>query len=368
MPTQAHSIGETLPARYYTNPSIFAEELERFFCQGWFCAGRADQIPDAGDFFLREIAGESIIVNRDQSGAVRAFYNVCRHRGTRICTTAEGKFPGRIQCPYHGWTYGLDGRLIGAPHMENLPREDYPLNSVFCDAWDGHLFISLDPNAPPLSAQLEDLPHKFADWKMQDLRFYQRRSYDVPANWKFIVQNYNECLHCPVLHPALNRLTDYLSGENCDPRRGYIGGSMGFKPGVETMSLDGKLRRDYLPGLSATQRKEVHYYSVFPNLFLSLHPDYMMTHTLWPRAVDRTEIICEWHFHPNQMAMPNFRADDVVEFWDLTNKEDWRISELSQAGVKSRAYKPGPYSSRERLPLAFDRMILEREREAHSKK
>lgn len=364
MPAPAHSIGETLPARYYTDPAIFAEELERFFCRSWIWVGRTEQIPRPGDFFICQMVDESIILNRDQNGSTHAFYNVCRHRGTRICTGTEGSFPGRIQCPYHGWTYGLDGKLIGAPHMENLPREDYPLNPVPCDSWDGHIFINLDPHAPPLTSQLEDLPQKFANWHMQELRFYQRRRYDVNANWKLIVQNYNECLHCPVLHPTLNRLTDYLSGDNCTPHRGYLGGSMGFKAGVETMSLDGKLRRDYLPGLSESQRKEVQYYSVFPNLFLSLHPDYMMTHTLWPRAVDRTEITCEWHFHPSQMAKPDFQADDVVEFWDLTNKEDWRISELSQAGIKSRAYKPGPYSTRERLPHAFDRMILECEREA----
>jgi Rieske 2Fe-2S family protein len=364
MPAQTHSIGETLPARYYTDPAVFADELERFFCQTWICAGRADQIPNPGDFCLREIGDESIILNRDQSSAVRGFYNVCRHRGTRICTVDEGNFSGRIQCPYHGWTYGLDGKLIGAPHMENLPREDYPLNPVHCDAWDGHIFITLNPQPSPLSGQLEDLPQKFANWHMQELRFYQRRSYDVNANWKLIIQNYNECLHCPVLHPALSQLTDYLSGDNCAPHRGYIGGSMGFKPGVETMSRDGKLRRDYLPCLTEPQRQEVQYFAVFPNLFLSLHPDYMMTHTLWPRAVDRTEILCEWHFHPREMAKPDFQAEDAVEFWDSTNKEDWRISELSQAGIKSRAYKPGPYSTRERLPHAFDSMILERELEA----
>jgi Rieske 2Fe-2S family protein len=364
MPTHNHSIGETLPGRYYTDPAVFADELERFFCQSWIGAGRADQIPSPGDFFLREVAGESIIINRDQSGAVRGFYNVCRHRGTRICTQAEGKFCGRIQCPYHGWTYGLDGKLIGAPHMENLPREDYPLNPVHCDLWDGHIFITLNLQPSPLVVQLEDLPQKFTSWRMQELRFHERRSYEVKANWKLIVQNYNECLHCPVLHPMLNQMTDYLSGTNCAPHRGYIGGSMGFKPGVQTMSRDGKLRRDYLPGLTGPQREEVLYYAVFPNLFLSLHPDYMMTHTLWPRAVDCTEIICEWHFHPVEMAKPDFEADDAVEFWDLTNKEDWRISELSQAGIRSRAYRPGPYSPREALPHAFDRMILASEREA----
>jgi len=364
MSTQVHSIGETLPARYYTDPAVFTDELERFFCQSWVCAGRADQIPNPGDFFLREIGDESIIINRDNSGKVHAFYNVCRHRGTRICTAAEGKFSGRIQCPYHGWTYGLDGKLIGAPHMEDLPREDYPLNAVGADVWDGHLFITLNPAPAALASQLDDLPQKFANWRMQELRFYQRRTYDVRANWKLIIQNYNECLHCPVLHPKLSQLTDYLSGDNDTPHRGYIGGSMGFKSGVETMSLDGKLRRDYLPCLTDAQRREVRYYAVYPNLFLSLHPDYMMTHTLWPRAVDRTEIICEWHFHPDEMAKPNFQADDAVDFWDLTNKEDWGISELSQAGIRSRAYKPGPYSPREGLPHAFDRMVLEREREA----
>src|SRR5213594_3513389 len=151
MSTSVHSIGETLPARYYTDPAVFTDELERFFCQSWICAGRADQIPHPDDFFLREIGDESIIINRDNSGKVRAFYNVCRHRGTRICTAAEGKFAGRIQCPYHGWTYGLEGSLIGAPHMaEGFQREEYPLNRVHCDLWDGHVFINLSENPRPL--------------------------------------------------------------------------------------------------------------------------------------------------------------------------------------------------------------------------
>jgi glycine betaine catabolism A len=361
MAAKSEPIGLTLPARYYTDPEVYAREIEHFFCGYWICAGRADQIPNSGDFFLRELADESVIISRDHLGTVRAFYNVCRHRGTRICTAPEGKFAGRIQCPYHGWTYGLDGKLIGAPHMENLAREEYPLNSVHAALWDGHIFINLAAEPSPLAAQLEDLPQKFANWRMQELRRYQRSVYDVNANWKLIVQNYNECLHCPLLHPALNQLTDYLSGQNDLPRAFYIGGAMSFRPGAETMSLDGKRRRDYLPCLTESQRKEVRYYAIYPNLLLSLHPDYMMTHTLWPRAVDRTEIICEWHFHPDELAKPNFHAADAIDFWDLTNKEDWRISELSQAGIKSRAYKPGPYSSQEGLLPAFDRMILAHE-------
>jgi glycine betaine catabolism A len=353
----------TLPARYYTDPEIFRHELETFFFQTWICAGRAEQVPNPGDFFLRELAGESIIVTRDASGAIQAFYNVCRHRGTRICREDHGKFPGRIQCPYHGWTYALDGKLQGAPHMdEHFRREDYPLHHIHTALWDGHIFLNLAQDPLPLAAQLAGLPQKFAPWGMECLRLQQHRGYTVQANWKLIVLNYNECLHCPILHPALNRITDYLSGDNESPTAIYIGGSMEFRGTAATMSTDGRRRRDFLPGLNETQRKQVLYYTVYPNLFLSLHPDYVMVHTLWPQSVDRTQIVCQWLFHPAELSKPDFDPDDVVNFWDATNREDWAISELSQKGISSRAYVPGPYSPQERLPHAFDQMILSRER------
>ena len=177
-----------------------------------------------------------------------------------------------------------------------------PSIAIDVDVWDGHIFINLSGDHDPLAAQLEDLPHKFQNWRMAELRSYRQIEYEVKANWKLIMLNYNECLHCPILHPALNAISDYLSGENDPPQRGYIGGSMEFQGGAKTMSTDGKLRRDYLPGLSASERRKVYYYAIFPNLLLSLHPDYVMTHTLWPRAVDRTDVICEWHFHPDEMA------------------------------------------------------------------
>ena len=132
---------------------------------------------------------------------------------------------------------------------------------------------------------------------------------------------------------------------------------MGFRENVETASTDGRRRRACLSGLDDTQRRQVAYYSIYPNLFLSLHPDYMMTHTLWPRAHDRTEIVCEWHFHPDEMAKPGFHADDAIEFWDLTNREDWGIAERSQLGITSRVYQPGRYSVREELLWAFDEIV-----------
>jgi Rieske 2Fe-2S family protein len=363
MGTSATPVSKTLPARYYTDAERFRCEIEKFYFQSWVCAGRAQQAAKPGDYFLREVGGESIIITRDTAGVLRAFYNVCRHRGTRMCTAPEGALPGRIQCPYHGWSYGLDGGLMGAPHMDdpNFSRRDYPLHAVHCGVWDGHIFINLSERPEPLALQLAGLPQKFAHWAMADLRLHKRIVYDVKANWKLLILNYNECLHCPVLHPALNRLTDYLGADNESPSATYMGGAMGFRDGAETMSVDGKRRRDYLPALTEQERKRVCYYTIYPNFLLSLHPDYMMTHTLWPKAVDRTEIVCEWHFHPAEMAKPDFQANDAIEFWDLTNREDWGIVELSQAGIQSRAYTPGPYSSREELLHVFDEAVLARE-------
>jgi Rieske 2Fe-2S family protein len=137
-----------------------------------------------------------------------------------------------------------------------------------------------------------------------------------------------------------------------------MGGRMDLRPGVETMSMDGVCRRACLPGVSEDDRRRVYYYALFPNFLLSLHPDYMMTHTIWPLAPDRTRIICEWHFHPDEIAKAGFNVDDVVSFWDMTNKQDWHVCELSQAGISSRGYRPGPYSNREDLLYQFDRYIL----------
>ncbi len=365
----------TLPRRFYADPVFYRAELERFYFHRWICAGRADHVPNAGDYFTRTLGDESVIVTRDRTGAIHALFNVCRHRGTRLCEQAEGHFVERIQCPYHTWTYDLEGRLLAAPHMPpGFCKDDYPLHRAGCDVWDGHVFVYLGRDGQEgrdrqdrtrtLRDQLADLPDRFAAWRMADLRLGRRIVYDVKANWKLIVLNYNECLHCPNLHPALNKLHHYLGADNVAPTACYCGGAMGFRDGVETMSMDGKRRREYLPGLNEAQRRQVSYFAVYPNLLLSLHPDYLMTHTLWPRAHDRSEIICEWHFHPTELARSDFDADDVVKFWDLTNRQDWWISEQSQAGVSSRVYEPGPYSERESLLWGFDD-IVRRDAERH---
>jgi phenylpropionate dioxygenase-like ring-hydroxylating dioxygenase large terminal subunit len=357
----------SLPARYYTDPDYFRAELEWLFLNSWFHAGRAEEIPASGQFVVREIAGESLILFRDDRGAVRAFHNVCRHRGTQLVSECSGRFSATIQCPYHAWTYNLGGCLVAAPHMEGTDGfrlEDYPLAPVATGLWDGHVFLNIAENPASLASQLDGLDARFAPWGMEQLRSAKRVVYDVAANWKLIIHNYSECLHCPGVHPALQKLSHYLSGENEPASPSYLGGRMRLREGIGTFSYDGLLRHGCLPDLEGDDRRCVYFYAVLPNLLLSLHPDYVMVHTLWPRSADRTEMTCEWLFHPEAMARADFDPVDVTEFWDLTNRQDWHVCEQMQKGLRSRAYRPGPYSHREELLHGFDRLIVESERRA----
>jgi Rieske 2Fe-2S family protein len=244
--------------------------------------------------------------------------------------------------------------------MDEGPRfrkEDYPLKSVNLARWDGHLFVHLGENPKPLEARLGDLIDRFSPWGMEELRRAERIVYDVAANWKLILQNFSECLHCPVIHPALQQLSHYLSGENEPANESYLGGLMDLRDGIETLSMGGKTTRATLPGLAEPDRSRVYFYAIMPNLLLSLHPDYMITHRLTPTACDRTEIVCDFHVHPSELAKPDFHLADVLEFWDQTNRQDWHVSELTQLGLKSRSFTPGPYSDREDLLYGFDRII-----------
>jgi Rieske 2Fe-2S family protein len=362
-PEMAHA--RTLPAEYYTDPAFFRSEMEHVHCDMWLCAGRTEQVAEVGSYFLRQVGNASVVILRREDGSLGALYNVCRHRGTRLCHELEGTLPGnRIQCQYHAWTYALDGRLLNAPHMEKVVdfrESDYPLGQVAVETWDGHIFINMSAHPIPFAQHLAGLDEKFAPWGMADLKRVERRVYDLRANWKLVIQNYSECLHCPIVHPLLHKQSHYMSGDNEAPQPTYLGGRMDLRDGVATLSMDGTTsNRACLPGLGVDDRRHVYYYALLPNLLLNLHPDYMLTFTIWPLAVDRTQIVCEWHFHPDAIARPDFDPKGVVEFWDLTNRQDWHLSDLAQEGIASRGYRPGPYSNREELLLALDRFVLAR--------
>lgn len=351
----------TLPGHYYTAEEIFQAELQRIFYERWVCVGREEQIPSPGDYFLQVVGQESLIIVRGQDGQVRAFYNVCRHRGTRICTTSSGHFPQSIQCPYHAWTYSLDGQLIGAPHMnevEDFERANYPLYTVPLEKWEGFLLVNLSRQPEPFNQAFAPLLGKFNAWQIANLRSARRIYYDVAANWKLLVENYSECYHCPLIHPALAKLSPYRSGQNDLEEGPYLGGFMDLNHEADSLSMNGRACSLPLGEVSGADLDRVYYYSIFPNMLLSLHPDYVMFHLLWPQSARRTLISCEWLFDPAAMARPDFNSDGAVEFWDMTNRQDWHVCELSQLGLVSRAYTPGPYSAAESLLAAFDREVL----------
>ena len=351
----------TLPGYFYTSEEVFQAELERIFYQSWLCIGREEQVRRPREYFLQPVGQESVIVLRNKSGQINAFYNVCRHRGTRMVTQEHGRFSSCVQCPYHAWTYNLDGELIGAPLMDEVDwfdKADYPLQRVAVARWEGFLFINLSRSPEPFETAFAPLIGKFSAWSLPDLRVIRRIEYDVAANWKLVVQNYSECYHCPLIHPDLVRLSPYRSGRNDLYEGPFLGGYMELNHGSGSMTMSGLACAVPLSGVSPEDQERVYYYSIFPNTLLSLHPDYVMVHTLWPLSPGRTKIICEWLFHPEAMKQPDFNPNDAIDFWDMTNRQDWHVCELSQLGVSSRAYIPSPYSGQEALLAAFDRELL----------
>ena len=353
----------TLPQQYYTSPEIFAGEIESIFARRWLCVGRADQIARAGDYFLAELFGESLIVVRGNDDVIRAHYNVCRHRGTRMCEEKSGTLAGSIMCPYHAWTYGLDGALMAARNMQTVDGFDktlYPLHQAAVHVWEGFIFLCLSERPEPFDRVYSQLLGRWKQWDIGALRAAKRIDYDLACNWKLIFLNYSECYHCPLIHPALDRLSPSDSGRNDLQEGDFQGGFMTFRENRAggSMTLSGHTTRAPLPGLDRDEIERVYYYTIFPTMLLSLHPDYVMVHYVTPVSHARTLVTCEFLFDKAAMAAPDFDPSDAVEFWDMTNRQDWHVCELSQSGIRSRAYTPGPYGNQEGLLESFDRNYL----------
>lgn len=357
MPVATNSLVHGLERSCFLGENIFDLETERIFSRNWICVGLAEDFgPSEVDLFRTfKVGSFGIVIVRKSDGSISAFHNLCRHRGTRLIDQPDGCITNScITCPYHAWTYDLDGCLIGAPNMLDVPdfdRDDFGLMQVGCVNWCGFIMLNLGKSSSDFDRDLKPIIQRVADWELAKQELGCTLTYDVNANWKLLFQNYSECYHCPTVHPNLNRLTPYKTATNDLTEGAILGGPMELSDGVETVSVDGKYVGDVFGGLNDRQRRSVYYYTIFPNMFISAHPDYVMVHQIERVSNERCAVAC--HF----FAAPGTDRDELaraVDQWDEVNRQDWHVCQLTQKGIESPAYKPGPYSKLETMLIAFD--------------
>ena len=346
-----------LPREAYVDPAVFEWEQRHFFGGGWICVARSDQLAEPGDQRAEATGTGSVLLVRGEDGELRAFANTCRHRGHELLPCGEGAQQKMIICPYHAWTYSLDGDLRAAATFRKVPGFDFGdwgLRRLPASEWHGLIFVDTSGGAAgSLTDTLGKLDDLVAPYEPERLVTAGVHSYDSAANWKILTENYHECYHCPSIHPELCRVSPPRSGENYDEDGAWIGGWMELRDGMETMSLDGTSHGVPLRGLDAHGLRTVIYVNIFPNILLSLHPDYVMTHRMVPVAADRTLVECTWAFAPEAVARADFDPGYAVEFWDITNRQDWAACESVQRGLASPHALPGPLAPNEDAVYSF---------------
>jgi Rieske 2Fe-2S family protein len=244
--------------------------------------------------------------------------------------------------------------------MDDVPgfnKADYSLRPMNVAVWEGFIYVNLADSRPPPEKWFAPLAGKFARWNLPSLRSARRIEYDVGGNWKLIFQNYSECYHCLGVHPELSKISPHDSAENDLTEGPFLGGFMRIASD-KSLTMSGHTCALPVGDFGDEDFRFVFYYSIFPNMLLSLHPDYVMVHQLEAQSPERTLIFCDWFFHPDAFNREGFKPDDAIEFWDMVNRQDWHVCELSQQGIASRGYEPGPYSARESMPAAWDREYL----------
>jgi glycine betaine catabolism A len=372
----ARGMERTLSRDHYLSPEIFAREKERIFLCEWFHAGREEDLPAAGSYLVVDVAGESVLIVRTREGQLRAYYNVCRHRGCQLVLTGTdsagcapelaGSFGSGIKCPYHAWTYTLDGALRTAPYLDEgagMQKEELSLHPVGIDTWGGFCFLNLMPREAAarghtLASQIGEAAARLRNYPLADLRRVKRITYEIDANWKVMLENYNECYHCAGVHPELCKLVPSFKvrgGSNLDWERGIE-----HADGAWTFTRSGTSAREPFPGLSDDERVRHKGELIYPNFMISLSADHVAAFTLWPRSAGHTTIDCDFLFHPAEISKPGFDPADAIDFWDLVNRQDWAICEGVQRGMRSRVFDSGFYAPMESFSLDIRRYVGER--------
>jgi len=353
---------QTLASRFYTDPSILETEKARIFRRTWQLVGTLNHacgevngvnrtIADPESFFTADVVGEPIVVVRDKEGVLRAFSNVCRHRAGPIALGSGCK--NVLRCAYHGWTYSLDGRLIGTPDVEGVEffdRSTMGMVPLRIETWEQFIFVNFDHASEPLSAYLGDIPEQARGFLFTGLQFAERRDYIMRCNWKVYVDNYLEGYHIPIAHPGLMREIDY-SQYRTDTFRYH---SQQFAP-IRAMKQGDAGERFYAPGSGA---QEALYFWIFPNLMLNIYPDNVSTNLIVPLSQDKTLTIFEWFFHDISSQQVQERMKKAVAFSDEVQQEDIGLCESVQRGLQSSLYDRGRYSVRRENGVHHFHMLL----------
>ena len=364
---------DTLPTEYYFDPAHHARELREIWGRNWIYLCRASELPETGDFRLFDIAGQEIVLLRDREGGLRGFHNTCRHRGSALCLEARGKLKGgRLTCPYHQWTYALDGRLVATGAMrevEGFDRKNFSLYGVAVDVWRGFVFANLlGESAPPLMDAIGEETEPLANWPLEGLVVGHRFEKTLECDWKLFWENFNECLHCPNLHPELSELVPIygraIMVQRDDPEwRAHDGESDPrftgrLRDGAESWTMDGAPRGRVFPELTEMERAAGHTYVVsMPSVFIVGHVDYVRSVRIAPAGPGRMTLTAEWLFAPETLADPGFDAEETARFATLVLEQDGGACEMNQRGLRSDQHRAGVLMQEEYEVFAFQEWV-----------
>jgi Rieske 2Fe-2S family protein len=341
----------SLPGDAFTSDDVFAFERQKVLALGWVCLGHASDVAHPGSWMLAELGGDGVLVMRGEDLELRAFYNLCVHRGVPLVGDHAGRC-AKLVCRYHGWTYGTSGQLLEAPHTPpGFVRAEHSLRPLRLSEWQGFVFATRMRTAPPLEAWMGEIPPWLAK---NDLRLVKRgRSTrtEVSANWKVLVANFQESHHFTRVHPELERLTPTASAGTFLGEGAWLGGTMEIH--AETVSRSGSLsgRPRLYPEADG---RRVFDAMMFPTWLTSLQPDYFLSYRLEPLSAERTRVIADVYFHP---AAKEDTFADVLELWDTVNAQDRSICEAQQRGVASAGFLPGPYTTVDEGVHAFEQLV-----------
>jgi glycine betaine catabolism A len=356
-----------LPKDWYVDERHWRREREAVLYDSWLCVGRVDELglADPGRLAVVDVAGESILLTGGPGRTLHGAYNVCRHRGSQLVPVTDGLPECRpaqaLRCPYHSWTYDLTGRLLRAPHTDDVDGfdpTDFALAPVAVAEWQGFCFVHLTPEtATDLATDLADFASRLARYPLDSLVVGRRFDYDVAANYKVLLENFNECYHCGPVHPELTRLVPAFGGGGAD--LDWDAG-VPHRPDAWTFTTTGTTTRAPFPDLDDNERSRHKGELIYPNLLLSCSADHIAALVLWPTAVDRTRVTCDLLFAPDEVERDDFDPDDAGDLWDLVNRQDWAVCESVQRGMSSRAYRQGWFAPMEDWSADIRRWLVPR--------